>query len=284
MTPVALGNDDDSLVVAVLVGSPSHKGNWLEVTHAVTAAFMVAQAAYHFSPSRSNHRRGAFPSASFGISHGGGRTEPGNVSIKSKHNIKILHDLFSNPYVQLLLGFTDQSFNLVAPRLHSYYSTVLGGICSRYPNLERFWRRSVFACCAFNLGPRVRAYIHTDHLNVPFGWCAITAFGRFDPKRGGHLILWEWGLIIEFPPGSTVFIPSALVRHSNIGVSMDETRFSLVQWMPGALCRWFDFGFKPAATFRKEHGSRATDAANEARWKEGLSLLPRLRDFRDAAE
>ncbi|EPQ50649.1 hypothetical protein GLOTRDRAFT_50370, partial [Gloeophyllum trabeum ATCC 11539] len=131
------------------------------------------------------------------------------------------------------------AFNLAAPRLHAYYSTVLDGICSKFSKLERFRRRSVFSCCCFNLGPRVRAFIHTDHLNAPFVWCAITALGH--------------------SPGSSVFIFSALVRHSNISVSLNETWFAIVQWMPGAMCRWF----------REEHGKNDMDAANQARWREG---------------
>ncbi|KAJ7620521.1 hypothetical protein DFH06DRAFT_1010638, partial [Mycena polygramma] len=38
----------------------------------------------------------------------------------------------------------------------------------------------------------------------------------FDPNLGGHLILWDLNLVIRFPPGSSIFIPSALLRHSNV--------------------------------------------------------------------
>ncbi|EPQ50650.1 hypothetical protein GLOTRDRAFT_133760 [Gloeophyllum trabeum ATCC 11539] len=60
MTPNALGTDGDSLVVAVLAGSLSQKGSWLEGPHAVTAALAIAQAPYHFTPTPENHRRGDF--------------------------------------------------------------------------------------------------------------------------------------------------------------------------------------------------------------------------------
>jgi len=57
-----------------------------------------------------------------------------------------------------------------------------------------------------------------DFGNLPYGWCAITSLGPFDPKRGGHLVLWDLQLVIEFPPGSTILIPSAVLQHSNIPI------------------------------------------------------------------
>ncbi|EPQ56930.1 hypothetical protein GLOTRDRAFT_21054, partial [Gloeophyllum trabeum ATCC 11539] len=231
-------------VVGVLVGSPKDRTAWQQVTEAASEALAVALGSYRFKASRSSHRRGDFASGNFGIAHGGGRKEPGNIRVSSLHNVEVLHALFSNPYIQYILGFTSSSLNLIAPDLYTYFFTVLSGICAQYPLLACFWAGSVFACCCFNFGPRVTAYIHTDNFNIPFGWCAITALGRFNAKRGGHLVLWDWRLVVEFPPGSTIFIPSALVRHSNIPVSGHEKRFSIVQWMPGPLCRWFDFGFR----------------------------------------
>ncbi|EPQ51419.1 hypothetical protein GLOTRDRAFT_48580, partial [Gloeophyllum trabeum ATCC 11539] len=175
--------------------------------------------------------------------------------------------------------YYEGSLDLLAPGLFQYYQAVLDGICSFYPRLAHFWECSPFACCCFNLRPRVWAFIHTDHFNIPFGWCSITALGRFCPQRSGHLILWDWGLIIDFPHGSTIYIPSALVQHSNIPVQAHETRFSIVQWMPGPLCLWFDYGFRSSKSFLAEHGKAKVADANAAHWAEGLKLLSKLRDF-----
>lgn len=38
--------------------------------------------------------------------------------------------------------------------------------------------------------------------------CAITTLSDYDPKAGGHLVLWDLKLVIEFPPGSTILILS----------------------------------------------------------------------------
>src|SRR5882762_4619472 len=79
----------------------------------------------------------------------------------------------------------------------------------QYPRLKRNFRNSIFACATFNFGPYACSFDHTNPGNLPFGWCAITALGPFDPTQGGHLVLWDLQLVIEFPPGSTILIPSA---------------------------------------------------------------------------
>ncbi|KDR76663.1 hypothetical protein GALMADRAFT_43935, partial [Galerina marginata CBS 339.88] len=58
---------------------------------------------------------------------------------------------------------------------------------------------------------------HTDFLNLVR--VAVTVFGDFDRIKGGHFVLWDLGLVVEFPPGSTILSPSAVIAHSNVPVS-----------------------------------------------------------------
>ncbi|KAJ7695268.1 hypothetical protein B0H14DRAFT_2650629 [Mycena olivaceomarginata] len=53
--------------------------------------------------------------------------------------------------------------------------------------------------------------------------------------KGGHLILWDAKLILEFPPGTTILIPSAAIYHSNIPVAPGEHRFSFTQYTAGGI-------------------------------------------------
>jgi hypothetical protein len=55
---------------------------------------------------------------------------------------------------------------------------------------------SVFAACTFNFGPHAITVPHLDFGNLSWGWCAITALGRFNPDLRGHLVLWDLKLII----------------------------------------------------------------------------------------
>ncbi|KAF8345216.1 hypothetical protein F5887DRAFT_856061, partial [Amanita rubescens] len=59
---------------------------------------------------------------------------------------------------------------------------------------------------------------------------------------GQHLVLWDFGLVIEFPPASTILIPSALLPHSNTSIQPNESRFSIVQYAAGGLFHWVENG------------------------------------------
>jgi hypothetical protein len=65
-----------------------------------------------------------------------------------------------------------------------------------------------------NFGPKTMCFPYKDFGNLAYGFCAVTALGRYNPKMGGHLILWDLKLAIEFPPGCTILIPSATLHHS----------------------------------------------------------------------
>jgi hypothetical protein len=99
----------------------------------------------------------------------------------------------------------------------------------------------VFPCRSFNLGGQAVTAPHVDEKNLAHSWCAVTALGRFDPNLGGHLILWDFGLAVKFPPGSTILIPSALFVHSNASIQPGETRAAIVQFAAGGLFRWSEY-------------------------------------------
>jgi hypothetical protein len=151
----------------------------------------------------------------------------------------------------------------------------LDALHARLPHLRRNFNRSIFSCATFNFGPSVWTFKHTDPLNCPFGWCAIQALGSFDHRLGGHLILWDIKTVVQFPAGSTILIPSAVVTHSNIPVQPGERRASFTQYCSGGLFRWVDNGFRTEAALATENPdefARMT-ALKETRWKTGLELL-----------
>ncbi|KDR74716.1 hypothetical protein GALMADRAFT_70580, partial [Galerina marginata CBS 339.88] len=167
-----------------------------------------------------------------------------------------------------------------APDLYSYYVDRLGSLHENHPELERIFPTSVFTAASYNFGPRTVCYKHTDFANLPFGLCAITALGSFDPKKGGHLILWDAHLVIEFPPGSTILIPSAVMAHSNIPVAPSETRYSFAQYSAGGLFRWVENKFQLTTEYYASLSDAEELAArkkDEERWEFGLSLLAKLK-------
>lgn len=130
--------------------------------------------------------------------------------------------------------------SLFAPKLYEHTREKLNDLYDHTPRLKCLFPAdvSIFPTAAFNLGPNIWTFKHRDTLNLAYGWCAIHALGNFDPKKGGHLVLWELQLVIEFPPGALVLIPSAVVTHSNTPVAEGDARSSFTQYMPGGLFQW----------------------------------------------
>ena len=109
-----------------------------------------------------------------------------------------------------IAGFSSSAFGAWAPKLHEYYRENIDDLLGSNPKLRRNFNNSIWAAAAFNFGPQTCALRHRDFVNLPFGWCAVTALGDFDPTKGGHLVLWELDLVIEFPlgpPSSSPLLP-----------------------------------------------------------------------------
>lgn len=183
-----------------------------------------------------------------------------------------------------IAGFGSNTLLSWAPKLHGYYKTHFDTLLKSNPKLRRNFDNSIFAAAAFNFGPRTCSRKHRDFANLPFGWCSITSLGNFDPTKGGHLVLWELNLIIEFPPGSTILIPSAAIAHSNTSIGPGESRCSFTQFTAGGLFRWTSHGKQKDSEFFK--GMSAADkervaTENEARCKFGLSHFSTLDEIKE---
>ncbi|SJK99854.1 uncharacterized protein ARMOST_03165 [Armillaria ostoyae] len=136
------------------------------------------------------------------------------------------------------------AFATWAPSLFCYYATHLHDLLIHDATLVMNWANSIFACITFNFGPLMLCFHHMDSGNLPFGWCTITTLGKFNYRRGGHLVLWDLKLVINFPPGSTILIPSAILCHSNTSLTCGERRYSFMQYTLGALFHWVDYSFQ----------------------------------------
>ncbi|KAJ7177338.1 hypothetical protein C8R43DRAFT_1084605 [Mycena crocata] len=169
-------------------------------------------------------------------------------------------------------------FRSYAPRLHTFYAEQMT-LLQRFASYLRPLLPlvvTVFAACTFNFGPNTVTLPHVDAANLAWGWCCITALGKFNPDLGGHLILWDLRLVIRFPPGSTIFIPSALLRHSNVAIQQGETRYSFTQYTAGGLFRWVNNGHCSDKTFYLRATSadlHAREADRAQRWEDGLKMF-----------
>ncbi|KAJ7202014.1 hypothetical protein GGX14DRAFT_370630 [Mycena pura] len=265
-------------VVALLGGQP-RDSRWADVARDAEAAMQEHEPHIRLSRKRRHHRRAQtrFAPLSRGISHGGGQQEPGFLQT-SATNSPIVESLATHPAFVRIAGFTAALFQLWAPQLFTYYHSTLAALKSWDPALCQNFPGSPFAACTWNFGMAVCA-LHLDFANLAWGWCAVTALGDFDPDYGGHLILWDWKLVIRFPPGSTILIPSTLLRHSNTRIRKFERRSSFVQYTAGALFRWVDNQFMTNNDFNalaseKEQAARAERA--KTRWEQGLNMFSKV--------
>ncbi|KAJ6467027.1 hypothetical protein C8R45DRAFT_839000 [Mycena sanguinolenta] len=291
-TPVV---DADGLLFLCLGGFPDDPAWKEEVADAAAHAMEVAAVEIYSEAgwkrraqsSGETPRRGRHHAKSAGPSMGGGQMYPQNLTHPARL-LAIFAALFALKPFERLAGWGNMLLLAFAPVLHSLYRTTLDAVCdwdSRQqhpkPMPRNFALRfSVFSTATFNFGPATVTFPHIDFRNLAWGWCAITALGNFNPDRRGHLVLWDLKLIIRFPPGSTIFIPSAILRHSNTSIQPNETRFSFTQFTPAALFRWVYNRFRTdrdvdssPSTAPKEHEQRRRDRAR--RWSEGIKMYRR---------
>jgi hypothetical protein len=169
-----------------------------------------------------------------------------------------------------------------SPRLYGYYQTALNGALKRQPELKRNHPNTVFACSSINFGPKTVSYPHLDHRNLSWGWCAVTALGSYDADHGGHLVLWDLGYAVRFPPGSTILLPSAMIRHSNTAIAENETRYSYAQYSAGDLFRWAANGYMSNDDWNRQATPLEMvkrEKEQMKRWANGLAMFSTVNEF-----
>ena len=84
------------------------------------------------------------------------------------------------------------------PKLYREYVDNMSALLGEHPHLERAHPESIFAAASLNFG-RAVSFEHTDFGNKANGVCPIWCGGDFDFRKGGHLILRQIKLVVQFP-------------------------------------------------------------------------------------
>ncbi|KAK7007336.1 hypothetical protein R3P38DRAFT_3597636 [Favolaschia claudopus] len=262
-------------IVAVLAGQPD-RPDYRATTIAAFNAIQTASTRIHLPSHLSKHRRGLFAALNVGLSYGQGHTIPKWLNNRDVQGLE--DELLADPNIARMAGFADAAFALWAPRLYDYYFQHNKDLAAEHPELRRPFNKSVFSCANFNLGINVWTFKHRDVLNLPFGWCAVQALGPFDHTQGGHIILWDLNLVVEFPSGALILLPSATVAHSNVPVPEGQQRTSFTQYTPGGIFRYIDQGFQTLASLEEKNPKKYAEfmAGRASRWEMGLGLLSTL--------
>ncbi|KAF7288197.1 hypothetical protein HMN09_01419100 [Mycena chlorophos] len=167
--------DSSGRVFAALAGRPKGPAYDAHIQRAFCLMVAAAAARAAAKTAVQTHRRGFYAAITVGISYGQGQTEA--CSLEAEYP-ELAEQLVEDSAFQELASFASSMLAFWAPQLYEYY---------------------LFAAATFNLGPNVWTFKHRDVLNLPFGWCAITALGDFDHTKGGHLVLWDLKLVVQFP-------------------------------------------------------------------------------------
>ncbi|KAJ7851561.1 hypothetical protein B0H13DRAFT_1643939, partial [Mycena leptocephala] len=268
--------NEDRFTFAVLIGVPQDPDWKTEV--ADEAARLMQETAERLIPaSQMPPRRGPHRTETVGLGMGGGQEEPTPFFHLALNRILLANLLAQQPF-QRIAGFINGMFLTYAPDLHGFYRSTMRKLHKWKPGLPRNFDAltSVFAAATFNFGPQTVMFPHLDLANLAWGWCSITALGNFDPNKGGHLILWDLRLVIRFPLGSSIMIPSAILRNSNVSLQQGETCFSFTQFTSAGLFCFVGNDFRTDKSIEEGRLS-ATEKAKRAeerhsRWAEGLKM------------
>jgi len=139
--------------------------------------------------------------------------------------------------------------------------------------------------CSFtaNMGPQTVCIGHRDFWNLAHGTCPIGVLGPFNHRTGGHIILHEPKLIIEFRRGDVMFIPSAAVTHENVPIADGEMRYSFTMYTAGGLFRYAWCGMRTLKDIQEkeefEELYRSYLAEGPLRWESGWRKYSTIGDL-----
>ncbi|KAJ7104591.1 hypothetical protein C8R43DRAFT_1092225 [Mycena crocata] len=260
--------DSKRRVIAVLGGTPRDVVDWKTCTDGAFQLLQDRLSRIRLPEDSLHHRRAQEPFAALsrGWSHGGGQTEPGELC-NNLANTELTDELLRHNFFRRLALFANMFFAMWAPLLFEFYQLHMSLLSAWKPSMRLNFVGSVFAACTFNFGPRAITAPHLDFATLP---------------GAGHLILWDLRLVIRFPPGSTILLPSALIRHSNVAIWAHERRCSFTQYTAGGLFRWVRNGFKTDEMFEKTASPEelaAREAECTGRWEEGLRMFSVVDDL-----
>ncbi|KAJ7443364.1 hypothetical protein FB451DRAFT_1056965, partial [Mycena latifolia] len=262
-------------IVAILLGTPEDPDWDAVIADAVKEMARARRRCIHHGIYRNAHpvhRRGRYVPLTVGGSLGGGQRVRSTGPVQHR----ITRRLKRNPSVKRIMGFQSSGLATYAPKVYRYKSSTLKGVFEHHPHLKHNFSNSIFPAATFNCGHAI-TFDHRDYHNLSHGFCGITCGGRFDSTLGGHIYLRQLKLVIEFPSGASILIPSGCVDHGNIPIQPGETRYSMTQYAAGGLFRWAAYGYQSAKSLLSKPGGaalkQAFDGEPGARWEWALGLF-----------
>ncbi|KAJ3925557.1 MAG: hypothetical protein NXY57DRAFT_906916, partial [Lentinula lateritia] len=274
---VPLADGEHRVMVCMLDGpdDPTYQ----KAVENMTESILKAGQKTAWTSKEKKHKRGNFPALARGISYGKGQHQPMRLVGDRQ---PMMDELFQSDCFRQVAGFQNGAFATWFPKNYAEHLRLNSELDSKLPHLKRNFDNSVYLCMTVNFGPSTWTHIHTDSKNDVRILCAITSGGKYNYKQSGHLILWDFKLILEFPPGATILLPLALIRHSNLPTAPGETRISVTQYTAGGVRRWLEYGGRTEEEFRTKDPQKFAEAwaKRNSGWKDGLNLFCTLDELK----
>ncbi|KAJ7310733.1 hypothetical protein DFH08DRAFT_974413 [Mycena albidolilacea] len=175
-------------------------------------------------------------------------------------------------WVVVEVSWSARVFANWAPRLFDFYVIYMTLLYARYTHLCRPFKNGIFSASTVTLP--------ISHLG-----CAPSPPSGISITRRAAICPMDCKLVIEFPPGCTILIPSAAIYHSNIPIGRKEHRYSFTQYTAGGLFRWVEHDFKTEEEYFASLSAEQAEEEKElglARAEAGAGLYSTIDELRAA--
>ena len=184
---------------------------------------------------------------------------------------------------QYIANASSGAFGAGFPKVLRDYEAMLAPSMAKL-GVTRAFEKSPEPAYTLNCPNAVCRY-HKDHKNRALGACLVCCGGKFNPTTGGHFVLPELKLAIEFPPGSILAFPSAVLAHGNLPVKSGERRFSFTQYAAGGWFHWVEFNHQTSDKLKETnptlHGILTSKKHRTEAGPKQLMYLSRIENLRE---
>jgi hypothetical protein len=140
--------------------------------------------------------------------------------------------------IRIVLMLAAGALNYAFPEAYKHAYDRLSRLYKEVPSLMQGlpFHSSIYPACTFHFGPQSVSCTQQDMPGFPR---AMSALGDFDDVRGGHLVLVDHDLAIQFPSGTSIVI-SSTTRYRIAAVSAGEHHYTLTQYFPTSLVNYIE--------------------------------------------
>ncbi|VDC00234.1 unnamed protein product [Peniophora sp. CBMAI 1063] len=193
---------------------------------------------------------------------------PKELGFKLAGHGEIAQVLKDSEELQQAAKHGSEAFTTWFPLAYYHLRRTMKKLAARDPTIAPPFPGSVYPTACANLGPHMCCHWHHDVNNYPGAPCWILALGNYNSKLGGHLVLPQLRMYIEFPAGASILLSSAGIKHGNTSLQPGEKRYSFTQYCPGGLLRYVAYGFRLAREVQDPKVRQAMEERAGETWKQ----------------